>query len=85
MFSGVILLSSVSLFAGPVGDVTKTGTSTGQRKRDQLWGISPLTDNNGKSGVGLTFVPMFILVSFILFRVLRSHRGHPASTNCNHS
>lgn len=52
MFSGVILLSSVSLFAGPVGDVTKTGTSTGQRKRDQLWGISPLTDNNGKSGVG---------------------------------
>lgn len=30
-FSGVSLLPSVSLLAIPIGDVTKTGTSAGQR------------------------------------------------------
>lgn len=31
VFSGVILVLSVSLLVIPVGDVTKTGTSAGQR------------------------------------------------------
>lgn len=40
LISGVNVLSSVSLLAGSVGDVTNAGTGTGQRKRkrDEIWG-----------------------------------------------
>lgn len=42
VFSGMILLPSVSLLAIPVGDVTKTGTSAGQRWRKRT---NSLRDN----------------------------------------
>ncbi len=59
LVSGLVLLPSTGLIAGPVGDVTDTGTRTGQRqrKRDELRGsISPLGDDRGK----------FALYSFII-------------------